>query len=263
MPFCSRSSNAASTMSAWLMLRRGPGLMVLLEVLPTVPARVGPRGRDHWSEERRDEREDGAVLDDQRPERRIELGAVRRGEVFGERRLVAIRLEHREGRAGSLGSGRHRCPGGGQSRPVRLEGEASGLFTNLRGEGEEERGDLLLAPGPRREAREELDAALLTRPAHARAAPVMIATASVIEWVCGVIVAARLPSRCTWMRSATSNTCGMLCEMRITGIPRSRRFRMSSSTWLDSRTPSAAVGSSSTTTFEPKAAARATATACR
>ena len=38
---------------------------------------------------------------------------------------------------------------------------------------------------------------------------------------------------------------------------------MSSSTWFDSRTPSAAVGSSSTTTFDPNAAARATATAWR
>ncbi len=66
-----------------------------------------------------------------------------------------------------------------------------------------------------------------------------------------------------WIRSATSNTCGMLWLMRITGMPRSRRFRTSSSTWFDSRTPSAAVGSSSTTTFDPNAAARATATAWR
>jgi hypothetical protein len=35
----------------------------------------------------------------------------------------------------------------------------------------------------------------------------MIATASVIEWDDGVITPARLPSRCTWMRSATSKTC--------------------------------------------------------
>ena len=51
----------------------------------------------------------------------------------------------------------------------------------------------------------------------------MMATASVIEWDWGVIVAARLPSRCTWMRSATWNTCGMLCEIRMTGTPCSRR----------------------------------------
>jgi len=37
-------------------------------------------------------------------------------------------------------------------------------------------------------------------------APVMIATTSVMLTLCGVITAARRPSRCTWMRSATSNT---------------------------------------------------------
>src|SRR6187402_380841 len=48
------------------------------------------------------------------------------------------------------------------------------------------------------------------RAAHALFAPVMMATASVIECDCGVIVAARRPRRWIWMRSATSNTCGML-----------------------------------------------------
>ena len=38
------------------------------------------------------------------------------------------------------------------------------------------------------------------------AAPVMIATASGIEWVCGVTTATRRPSRMIWMRSASSKT---------------------------------------------------------
>src|SRR4051794_36119776 len=41
-------------------------------------------------------------------------------------------------------------------------------------------------------------------------APVMIATASCIEWVRGLMTAARPPSLCTWMRSAVSKTLGML-----------------------------------------------------
>ena len=41
-------------------------------------------------------------------------------------------------------------------------------------------------------------------------APVMIATASDIEKSFGLMTAMRLPSRWMWMRSATSNTCGML-----------------------------------------------------
>ena len=35
----------------------------------------------------------------------------------------------------------------------------------------------------------------------------------------GFSTAARLPSRATWIRSATSNTCGMLCEISTTGKP--------------------------------------------
>ena len=65
------------------------------------------------------------------------------------------------------------------------------------------------------------------------------------------------------MRSATSNTCGMLWLIRITGMPESRTLRISSSTCADSLTPSAAVGSSRMITFEPNAAARATATPWR
>ena len=95
------------------------------------------------------------------------------------------------------------------------------------------------------------------------AAPVMIATASDIVCDCGVITVARLPSRWMWMRSATSNTCGMLWLIRMTGRPRSRTSRISCSTRLPSLTPSAAVGSSRMTTLLPNAAERATATACR
>ncbi|MCY1380269.1 hypothetical protein D9M69_680740 [compost metagenome] len=62
------------------------------------------------------------------------------------------------------------------------------------------------------------------------------------------------------MRSATSNTCGMLWLMSTTGRPRSRTRRISSSTMLPSFTPSAAVGSSMMTTCRAKAALRATAT---
>ena len=50
------------------------------------------------------------------------------------------------------------------------------------------------------------------------------------------------------MRSATSNTCGMLWLIRITGRPLSRIRWIRSSTWPDSFTPSAAVGSSMMTT---------------
>ena len=45
---------------------------------------------------------------------------------------------------------------------------------------------------------------------HALAAPVMMATASVMLCDFGVMVAARFPNRCMCMRSATSNTLGML-----------------------------------------------------
>lgn len=97
----------------------------------------------------------------------------------------------------------------------------------------------------------------------AGAAPVMIATASVMVWLLGVTMAARRPRRWMWMRSATSNTCGMLWLIRSTARPRSRTSRMSCRTRADSRTPSAAVGSSRITTRLPNAAARATATPCR
>ena len=66
-----------------------------------------------------------------------------------------------------------------------------------------------------------------------------------------------------WMRSAISNTCGMLWLIRITGSPLSRTRLMSSSTWPDSLTPSAAVGSSMITSLRAHAAARATATPWR
>ncbi len=76
----------------------------------------------------------------------------------------------------------------------------------------------------------------------------------------GFSTVARLPRRATWMRSATSNTCGMLCEISTTASPRSRTRRISSSTMPPSLTPRAAVGSSMMTTCLANAAARATAT---
>ncbi len=66
-----------------------------------------------------------------------------------------------------------------------------------------------------------------------------------------------------WMRSETSKTCGMLWLISTTGMPRDRTSWIRSSTLRLSLTPSAAVGSSRMTTFEPKAAARATATPWR
>ena len=48
-------------------------------------------------------------------------------------------------------------------------------------------------------------------------APVMMPTTSCIEWSLGSTTATRLPSRWMWMRSAISNTCGMLWLIRITG----------------------------------------------
>ena len=91
----------------------------------------------------------------------------------------------------------------------------------------------------------------------------MIATASFGVCDCGVITPAHRPSRWMWMRSATSNTLGMLWLIRITGLPWSRTRSIIRSTWLVSFTPRAAVGSSSTISFSAKVAARATATACR
>ena len=91
----------------------------------------------------------------------------------------------------------------------------------------------------------------------------MIATASDIEWVWGVTIATRLPSRMIWIRSASSKTFGMSWLIRITGRPRSRTRLIRSSTWRVSLTPSAAVGSSMITTRRAQVAARATATPWR
>src|SRR5260370_10488390 len=50
-------------------------------------------------------------------------------------------------------------------------------------------------------------------------APVMIATASSIVWLCGVRTPAARPRRWIWIRSATSKTCGMLWLIRMTARP--------------------------------------------
>ena len=91
-------------------------------------------------------------------------------------------------------------------------------------------------------------------------APVITATVSLMLIFLGLTTAARFPRRAMWMRSAISNTWGMLWLMRITGRPLSRTRRISSSTMLPSFTPRAAVGSSMMTTWRANAAARATAT---
>ena len=79
-------------------------------------------------------------------------------------------------------------------------------------------------------------------------APVIIATASDIVTAFGSTTVRRRPKRWIWMRSATSNTWGMLWEIRMIGMPRFFTSTMSSSTRRDSLTPSAAVGSSMITT---------------
>ena len=58
------------------------------------------------------------------------------------------------------------------------------------------------------------------------------------------------PSRSTVMRSATSKTSCMLCEIRTTARPCSASRRTRSSTWRVWATPSAAVGSSRITSCE-------------
>src|SRR3954452_19346805 len=91
-------------------------------------------------------------------------------------------------------------------------------------------------------------------------APVMIDTASDGVWDFGVMTPTPRPSRWMWIRSATSNTFGMLWLIRMMPSPRSRRSLTRRSTCPVSRTPSAAVGSSRMTTLLPNAAVRATAT---
>ena len=71
------------------------------------------------------------------------------------------------------------------------------------------------------------------------------------------------PRRRTVIRSATAKTSGRLWLIMITARPWFRTSLISSSTIDDSRTPSAAVGSSMITMRVPQAIARATATACR
>src|SRR6266542_1820975 len=94
-------------------------------------------------------------------------------------------------------------------------------------------------------------------------APVIIpTTASRLVWLVSSVVMVR-PSRSTVMRSATANTSGRLWLIMITVRPWLRTSLINSSTMLDSRTPSAAVGSSMITMRCPHAIARATATACR
>src|SRR6266545_3649001 len=93
-------------------------------------------------------------------------------------------------------------------------------------------------------------------------APVIIpTTASRLVWLVSSVVMVR-PSRSTVMRSATANTSGRLWLIMITVRPWLRTSLINSSTMLDSRTPSAAVGSSMITMRCPHAIARATATAC-
>src|SRR5256714_471219 len=55
-----------------------------------------------------------------------------------------------------------------------------------------------------------------------RSAPVMMATTSAIVWSDRSTSATRRPRRWMWIRSAISNTCGMLWLMSTTGRPRSR-----------------------------------------
>ena len=79
-------------------------------------------------------------------------------------------------------------------------------------------------------------------------APVMAATTSSIDTSLGFRRATRVPSRMTSIRSATSNTSGMLWLMSTTERPCSRTRWTCSSTLRVCTTPSAAVGSSMNTT---------------
>ena len=87
-------------------------------------------------------------------------------------------------------------------------------------------------------------------------APVIAATMSSIDTSSGRRRATRLPSRSTSIRSATSNTSGMLWLMRTTDRPCSRTRLIWSSTLRVCTTPSAAVGSSKNTTLLAHVTAR-------
>lgn len=127
----------------------------------------------------------------------VEHRPCRGTDVRVERRLVSMDLVDEEA-IGRIGFA------------IDVEDEIARLGTN----GVSEFGDqpLDVEPTPRngRELCVERDHSARGWQAHAGCAPVMMATASVIEWECGVIVAARFPRRWMWMRSATSNTFGML-----------------------------------------------------
>ena len=91
----------------------------------------------------------------------------------------------------------------------------------------------------------------------------------IAETTCSSVVCSALkspagrPRRRTKMRSATSKTSTRLWLITTTPRPRSRRRRISSRTWAVWATPSAAVGSSSSTTFGSPSNERATATCWR
>src|SRR5262249_45795905 len=90
--------------------------------------------------------------------------------------------------------------------------------------------------------------------------PVMAATASSIVVSDRRNRATRRPRRSTSIRSATSKTCGRLWLISTTEMPASRTLRVSSRTFRDCTTPSAAVGSSMKTTRLAHVTARPTAT---
>ena len=77
------------------------------------------------------------------------------------------------------------------------------------------------------------------------------------------MVAMRVPSRMTWMRLATSSTCGIECEIRTTAMPLSLTRLIVSSTFLVWTTPSAAVGSSRKMILLAQVTARTIAICCR
>ena len=165
------------------------------------------------------------------------------------------------GRGGHPAHAPRRAAGAGAAGPRRAAERRRGRLTHPGGA---PRSRLWAAPGQGvAEPPGALDDPDGTTGVSSVIAPVMMATASVMVWLAGVTTATRLPRRWMWMRSATSNTWGMLWLMRMTGSPRSRTSRMSWSTRPDSLTPRAAVGSSMIRTRLPNAAARATATPWR
>ena len=162
-----------------------------------------------------------------------------------------------------------------RARPMTTRSEARSPWTSRRSVSPRHRASALrclavpaaaslIAPPPRsRRSRRELLLARRSSSSSSEPSPV------IAETTCSSVVASALkspagrPSRKTKIRSATSKTSTRLWLITTTPSSRSRRRRISSSTCAVWATPSAAVGSSSSTTFGSPSSERATATCWR